>query len=65
MNSVLPLTRITVKKIAKTKSTRPIRRLHLAARQKTSEAEAVGVQAMVEMRLSGGAKLATLHWVGS
>ena len=47
MNSVLPLTRINVRKMAKAKSTLPIRRLHLAARQKTSEAEAGGVQAMV------------------
>ena len=65
INSVLPLTRTTVRKVAKTKSTRPIRRLHLAARQKTSEAEAGGVQAMIGRSVSDPAPLATLHWVGS
>ena len=49
MNSLPLFTKMIVRKIAKTKSTRPIRRLHLAARQKTSEAEAGGVQAIVEV----------------
>jgi hypothetical protein len=56
---------MSVRKIAKAKSTRPMRRLHLAARQKTSEAEVGGVQAMMEGRVSDLAPLAILQWVGS
>jgi hypothetical protein len=56
---------MTVRTIAKAKSTRPMRRLHLAARQKTSEAEAGGVQAMVGIRVSDLPPLAILQWVGS
>ena len=47
MNSAPPFAMMIVKMTARATSTRPISRLHLAARQKTSEAEAGGVQAMV------------------
>ena len=65
MNSLPLCTRMTVRKMAKAKSNRPMSRLHLAARQKTSEAEAGGVQAMVGVKVRKCAPLATLHWVGS
>ena len=65
MNAAPALAKMIVTITAATKAPRAAQRVHLAERQKTSEAEAGGVQAMIKVRMRKPTPLATLHWVGS
>lgn len=64
MNTAPALAKMIVTITAATRAPRAAQRVHLAARQKTWEAEAGGVQAIVGVTVSGLAPLAILHWQG-